>query len=61
MEEEFKKENNIDLNQIIFLGDKLHPGGNDFPATKVVDCIAVESPKDTLLSLRRIAEFCSSN
>jgi len=50
----FAKHNNISLQQILFFGDKLHPGGNDFPATKIVDCISVNSPVDTLKSLKEI-------
>ena len=45
---------NLNLNQILFFGDKIHPGGNDFPATKVVDCIKVKSPEDTLEKLKEI-------
>lgn len=50
----FAKHHNIPLNSILFFGDKLHQEGNDFPATKIVDCIAVKSPKDTLQQLRAI-------
>ncbi len=39
---------NLSLDNIIFFGDKLMPGGNDYPAKKVVECISVNSPEDTL-------------
>lgn len=32
----------------LYFGDNLQEGGNDYPATKVVDCIAVKNPSDTL-------------
>jgi HAD superfamily hydrolase (TIGR01484 family) len=35
----------------LYFGDNLQEGGNDFPATKVVDCVAVRNPSDTLLKL----------
>lgn len=57
----FAQHYNIPLDSILFFGDKLHPGGNDFPATKIVDCIAVDSPTDTLRHLRRIAECYAHN
>ncbi len=50
----FAEHNNIKLSEIIFFGDKLYPGGNDYPATKIVDCIAVKSPSDTLKKLKQI-------
>jgi len=43
---------NLRFNEIIFFGDKLYPGGNDYPATKIVDCIAVKNPQDTLMKLK---------
>jgi phosphomannomutase len=49
---EFAKHNNIPLNNIIFFGDKIYPGGNDYPATRIVDCIAVKNPEDTLSKLK---------
>ena len=50
----FLKHNNFHPNQVLFFGDKLHPGGNDYPATKVVDCIAVKNPNDTLEKLKKL-------
>ncbi len=51
---EFAKFNNISLKDILFFGDKLYPGGNDYPAARIVDCIAVENPEDTLRKLKEI-------
>ena len=52
----FAKHNNINHSEIIFFGDKLYPGGNDFPATKIVDCVVVKNPEDTI---RKLKEFFS--
>ncbi len=45
---------NIPLNSILFIGDKTEPGGNDYPATKIVDYITVKEPKDTLQKLKEL-------
>ncbi len=45
---------NLPLNKILFIGDKTYPGGNDYPATKVVDYIKVTCPKDTLQKLKQL-------
>ncbi len=50
----FLQHNNFKSNHVLFFGDKLHPGGNDYPATKVVDCIAVKNPTDTLEKLKQL-------
>ena len=50
----FLQHNNFHPNQVLFFGDKLHPGGNDYPATRIVDCIAVKNPKDTLERLKQL-------
>ncbi len=44
----------VPFSQILFFGDKIFPGGNDYPATKVVDCISVEKPEDTLKKLKEM-------
>ncbi len=49
---EFMSINNLSPEEVIFIGDKLYPGGNDYPAAKVVDCIAVRNPEETLQKLR---------
>ncbi len=51
---EFLKCNNISPYEVLFIGDKLYPGGNDYPAAKIVDCIAVKNPEDTLQKLRQL-------
>ena len=51
---EFAKQNKIPLSHILFLGDKLYPGGNDYPAAKIVDCLAVKNPEDTLRKLKML-------
>ncbi len=50
--EQFAKHHNIQLNNILFFGDKIYPGGNDYPAARIVDCISVKSPEDTLNKLK---------
>ena len=50
----FAQYRNIPLDSILFFGDKICPDGNDFPAAKIVDCIPVKSPKETLQQLRAI-------
>ncbi len=51
---EFAGFHNIKLNQILFLGDKIYPGGNDYAASKIVDCISVANTSDTLGILHNI-------
>jgi phosphomannomutase len=42
------KLNSIKKEDILFFGDKLQPGGNDYPVLQMgVDCIEVSSEKDT--------------
>lgn len=49
---EFLRFNGFNREDVLFLGDKLYPGGNDYPAAKVVDCLAVRNPEDALEKLR---------
>ncbi len=51
---EFMKINNLSPEEVLFIGDKLYPGGNDYPAAKVVDCIAVKNPEETLMELKKL-------
>ena len=45
----------IELGEMIFIGDALFPGGNDYPAQQAgVQCIAVEGPEDTRRVIRTI-------
>ncbi|MEK6899523.1 MAG: HAD-IIB family hydrolase [Nanoarchaeota archaeon] len=55
----FAEHNNYPLGSCLFFGDKICPGGNDFPATKIVDCVSVKSPDDTLKELRKMEVFNS--
>jgi len=50
----FAEHNGIPLGEILFFGDKIYPGGNDFAAAKVVDCIPVKCPDDTLNEFGKI-------
>lgn len=51
---EFARFNGLALSEILFIGDKLYPGGNDYPAAKIVDCIAVKNPEETLRKLQEL-------
>lgn len=45
----------IPKDEVLFVGDALYPGGNDFPATTLgIDCEKVESPEDTKIIIKRI-------
>ncbi len=45
----------IDKADILFLGDRIVEGGNDYPVQQAgIDCIAVKSWEDTALALRAI-------
>lgn len=50
----FAQQYNIPLTSILFFGDKTYPGGNDYPATTIVDYIAVKSPADTLQKFKEL-------
>ena len=50
----FAENKDIKLNEVLFFGDKLHQGGNDYPAKRIVDCIKVKCPEDTLKELKKI-------
>lgn len=51
---QFVKYNAISLPDIVYFGDKLYPGGNDYPTAKIVDCIRVKNPEETLEKLKRL-------
>ena len=51
---EFCKQYNFNLSEVFFIGDKTQPGGNDYPATKIVDFVTVKNPQDTLRKLKEI-------
>lgn len=47
--EMFMKKNNFKKEEIIFFGDQLKPGGNDYPVIRTgVKCIEVRNPQETL-------------
>ena len=51
--ERFMKMKNLKREDLIFLGDKLSPGGNDYPVIRTgIKCLAVDNPKETLEILR---------
>ncbi len=52
---QFAQQRGILLSSILFLGDKTQPGGNDYPATKVVDFVAVKNPTETLRVLKELS------
>jgi len=58
---EFARYYGIPLHSIIFFGDKIHPGGNDYPATKIVDCMAVKNPAETLQKLQQLQKINNLN
>jgi phosphomannomutase len=49
------QESGIDLTDMIFLGDAIYPGGNDYPAQEAgVPSIKVRDPADTATAIRAI-------
>lgn len=45
---QIKKHLGIDFDEMLFMGDALFPGGNDYPALNTgVPCFAVKGPEDT--------------
>ncbi len=56
----FARHHNIELSRIIYLGDKIYPGGNDYEASKAVDCIAVRNHHDACETLKKVLEVTSS-
>ncbi|HEY5038436.1 MAG TPA: HAD-IIB family hydrolase [bacterium] len=50
----FLEINGLQPHEALFLGDKLDPEGNDYPALQVVDCVQVKNPQHTLELLKCI-------
>ncbi len=50
----FAQQYNIQLDTVLFFGDKTYPGGNDYPATTIVDYITVKNPEDTLTKFKEL-------
>ncbi|MBP6880359.1 HAD-IIB family hydrolase [Candidatus Saccharibacteria bacterium] len=50
--------NNLDKSDILFIGDNLKPGGNDYPVKEMgIDTIAVERWEDTALVIETILKI----
>ena len=50
----FLQHQGLSASDALFFGDKIFPGGNDYAASRIVDCVAVRNPADTLRKLREI-------
>ncbi len=49
----------VDKKDMLFLGDKVFPGGNDYAAKEAgVDCIQVANPEETKNQIERILREC---
>lgn len=56
----FAEYHNIDLDTVLFFGDKLFPGGNDYVVSEIVkDCIQVNNPKETLRYFKQLNKIRS--
>lgn len=54
---QIKKRLHIPIKDMLFIGDGLFPGGNDYAARRTgIDCIAVRGPKDTKRIIEAIAK-----
>ncbi len=52
---QIEKHLNVPIKKMVFVGDALYPGGNDYAARKTgVQCIAVRGPKDTKKIIKNI-------
>ncbi|MDO8563760.1 MAG: HAD-IIB family hydrolase [Nanoarchaeota archaeon] len=53
----FMRINNFRKDEIIFFGDQLQPGGNDYAALKTgVKCVAVKNPEQTIEILKEMLD-----
>ena len=52
--QQFARQRQVPLQMVLFLGDKTTLGGNYYPATRIVDFVTVENPKDTLEKLKML-------
>lgn len=51
----FFKETNLNIQESLFVGDMIFPGGNDWAATKTdIDIYKTKNPKDTAILVRNI-------
>jgi phosphomannomutase len=47
----------VSKNDIMFVGDKLEPGGNDYPAKRAgVECVAVSDPQETAELIKKLIQ-----
>ena len=52
---QIKKQLHVPNARMVFIGDALFPGGNDYAAKRTgIDCIAVRGPEDTKKIIKRI-------
>lgn len=52
---QIKKHLGIDFQEMLFVGDALFPGGNDYPALRTgVPCFAVKGPEETKELIRSL-------
>lgn len=55
--EQLRHFNGVTYNDILFIGDRLQPGGNDYPVKLLgVDCIEVKNCADTEIIIQRLIE-----
>lgn len=56
---ELEKQTGIAQANMLFMGDRLQPGGNDYPVMEMgIACIPVEGPEDTIVHINElVAEF----
>ena len=51
-------ESGFDLSEMLFIGDAIFPGGNDYPAHEAgVDCVRVRDPQETISVVTAIVAF----
>ena len=54
---ELEKQTGIKQANMLFMGDRLQPGGNDYPVLEMgIACIAVEGPQDTIKHIDELVE-----
>jgi phosphomannomutase len=52
---QIKKHLNIPISKMVFIGDALYPGGNDYAAKKTgIDCIRIDGPEDTKRIIKKL-------
>ena len=52
---QIEKHLHIPIRKMVFIGDALYPGGNDYAARKTgIDCIRIDTPEDTKKIIKKI-------